>query len=1117
MKKKLHLFLWLLIALKAPAAVIPVNSLTALQTAINNAAPGDVIVLANGVYTATADITINKKGTKDKPIVITAATTGGVELKGTGGFSIVSPASYIVVQGFYFTHNAGRAKTASGTTFCRFTRNIFENPGDGDNLTISGSDHEVDYNTFRHKDAMARFLAIRGSGSQIAQRLHIHHNYFYDHKPQGANGAESFQFGLSGLSMSLSNSIVEYNVFEALDGENEAISIKAGGIVIRYNTIRDCPGQLTLRHGNHNDVYGNYFLNTPGVRIFGDDHNVFSNHFENCNPAINIGNGDGEVADGAALTAHDRPDRVFIGFNTLVDNPVNYVLASRTNGLGATSVSFVYNIIQGGGNAARISGPYPDAVWKGNILHNVPALGNMPAEGAVIADPLLARDLTGTYHLQPGSPAIGAADSLYTIVSRDMDGQERAQPQDAGADQVSASPVNARMLTGAEVGHLAAAEGKPVAGISNPANGAVLDGGITLPVTVETVSLGDSIVRVDFFIDGVKAGEAVARPFVFNWQTEEGAHSIGVKAFGANGSESDTANISVFVNAAGTNVRIVSPVANAVLTTPLDLSINAEAADSANGIHHVEFYSGNTLLGADSSSPYAYVWNNIPASNYVLQAKAVNNDGKIALSAPVKITVQTPSATSFDITDNGGAITGQYPNTTKPTEDVPSLIDNNTSTKYYRSGRTALWVRYQSTAPAIVVRYTVSSANDVPGRDPKDWQLQGSHNGSSWSTLDTRTGEVFTGRKQTRSFTVANETAYTFYRLNITANNGETGTQFSEWELYERKRQTVSPDSIGDLTYGEPPVVLNAISSADLPVMFEVVSGPAQLQDSLLTVTGTGVVTVRAFQPGNANFFPADSTLTFTVHKAEQSVYFEEIGDRTFGDSAFQLVANVASGLPVRFRIISGPAVLDSSLLRITGAGEVTVMAMQEGNENYSADSLEQTFTVHKALQTVTFPVIAPRVKHQKVTLSASASSGLPVTYSLVAGSGVITGNEIRLTAEGIVVVKATQAGNDNIEAASAEQSILVLGAGLIKDPVEITVFPNPTSGPVRVRLDDKKDRTYTFRIIDRMGNQIATATIPMGQSTREITFDLSSRRNDLYFLHVSDGEGTTVRVIIKY
>ncbi len=54
----------------------------------------------------------------------------------------------------------------------------------------------------------------------------------------------------------------------------------------------------------------------------------------------------------------------------------------------------------------------------------------------------------------------------------------------------------------------------------------------------------------------------------------------------------------------------------------------------------------------------------------------------------------------------------------------------------------------------------------------------------------------------------------------------------------------------------------------------------------MLTVTGTGLVTIRAFQPGNGNFFPDDSTITITVHKAEQSLFFEEIGAKTYGDSA---------------------------------------------------------------------------------------------------------------------------------------------------------------------------------------------------------------------------------------
>lgn len=455
MHTKIYALLVLLYIIPATltAATVTVTSLSALQTAINNAAAGDIIILANGTYTASADINISKQGTATAPITIQAQTIGGAIIGGTNGFNIVSPAKYIIIKGFKFTHSASQATMASGTSFCRWTRNIFETPGEGENLLLNGSDHEVDYNTFQHKNALGRFIAVRGSGSQIAQRLHIHHNYFFDQQPQTGNGAETLQFGLSGYSLSSSNSIVEYNLFEQCEGENELISVKASAVTIRYNTIRDCPAQFTLRHGNHSVVYGNYFINTPGIRIFGDDHIIFSNHFENCDPAINIGNGDGEVADGDALTVHDRPDRCVIVFNTLVNNTTNYVQAGRTNGLGATSTTFANNIIQGGGAAASIAGPYTGAVWSGNIIYQTNGAGALPSSGYTSVNPLLARNATGTFHLQSGSPAIGAATGTYSAVTVDMDGQSRTSPLDVGADETSTAPVIAQILSTSMVGY----------------------------------------------------------------------------------------------------------------------------------------------------------------------------------------------------------------------------------------------------------------------------------------------------------------------------------------------------------------------------------------------------------------------------------------------------------------------------------------------------------------------------------------------------------------------------------------------------------------------------------------------------------------------------------------
>ncbi|OCX52162.1 hypothetical protein BEL04_11775 [Mucilaginibacter sp. PPCGB 2223] len=409
--------LWLCTA--AFADTVKVASIDALQSAINNAKAGDVVILANGVYYTTADITIDRKGTKENPIIICAETIGNAEINGNGGFNLASGAAYVTIKGFKFTHKSSKAKTAGGSRFCRWTQNIFENSGDGEDLTIAGSDHEIDHNTFQNKNAMGRFLAIRGTGKQIAERLSIHHNYFNNYVSQGGkNGAETLQFGLSGFSLSTSNSVVEYNLFEQCAGENELISVKASGVTLRYNTIRNCPAQFTLRHGNKSVVYGNYFINTPGLRIFGDDHFIVGNYFENCKPAITIGNGDGEVADGAQLTAHDRPDRVVISYNILVNNPENYVMTQRTNGMGATSTTFSNNIIQGGGPAATITGPYPDAKWSGNVLFNVKNAGAIPTEGFTQADPKLTRSAGGYY-----APAGVEAKLYYPLVKVTTNGR----------------------------------------------------------------------------------------------------------------------------------------------------------------------------------------------------------------------------------------------------------------------------------------------------------------------------------------------------------------------------------------------------------------------------------------------------------------------------------------------------------------------------------------------------------------------------------------------------------------------------------------------------------------------------------------------------------------------
>ena len=86
--------------------LLVVHSLPALQARIDRAVLGDVIVVGNGVYTTATAITVTRAGTSDHPIRIRAETTGGVEIAGTHGFVVNSPAAFVEIDGFRFTHAA---------------------------------------------------------------------------------------------------------------------------------------------------------------------------------------------------------------------------------------------------------------------------------------------------------------------------------------------------------------------------------------------------------------------------------------------------------------------------------------------------------------------------------------------------------------------------------------------------------------------------------------------------------------------------------------------------------------------------------------------------------------------------------------------------------------------------------------------------------------------------------------------------------------------------------------------------------------------------------------------------------------------------------------------------
>jgi hypothetical protein len=93
-------------------------------------------------------------------------------------------------------------------------------------------------------------------------------------------------------------------------------------------------------------------------------------------------------------------------------------------------------------------------------------------------------------------------------------------------------------------------------------------------------------------------------------------------------------------------VAVSSPAPAASFTAPAAVEITAAATDTDGTISKVEFFKGATKLGEAASAPYVFTASELTGGSYSLTARATDNDGNVATSAAVEITVTAgPSGT----------------------------------------------------------------------------------------------------------------------------------------------------------------------------------------------------------------------------------------------------------------------------------------------------------------------------------------------------------------------------------------------------------------------------------------------------------------------------------------
>ncbi len=153
-----------------------------------------------------------------------------------------------------------------------------------------------------------------------------------------------------------------------------------------------------------------------------------------------------------------------------------------------------------------------------------------------------------------------------------------------------------------------------------------------------TASPGSTVTQVDFLENGVVIGTDTTAPYTFSWTPA----TVGISALTAR--VTDSANVVVTSSTVNVTVSAASPTIS--FTAPSSVQVNSVTALSATAspgtgatVTQVQFLSGTTVLGTDTSAPYEFNWTPTATGTLSLTARVTDSNGTTVTSSAVSVTV----------------------------------------------------------------------------------------------------------------------------------------------------------------------------------------------------------------------------------------------------------------------------------------------------------------------------------------------------------------------------------------------------------------------------------------------------------------------------------------------
>ena len=433
----------------AQAETIQVKSANEAEAALQRARPGDEIVLANGSY-SQFKLKLTANGEINRPIVLRAESPGQVIL--TGQTEIDFAGTYLEIRDLVL-NNCELVNQKRGiiqfdhSSHCRLTNCKFEHIKPGYYSTVNfrnrACDNRVDH--CRFIDIQYRSIIVLIDDNSLREgppaRNRIDHNLIQDVPPMNKNGAETIQIGQSAIPYAdlFTETLVENNLFLRCDGEDEIISVKSTGNIIRNNIFQDSKGEIVNRTGHENIFEGNRFENcTGGIRLSNHGHRVTNNVMIGCKETGII------LYYGTPDTKHPAAYLPVYGCivtnNTIVDcGQYGIILGPNRNArhvqefwgkapyfanpvmectIAPHENRIAKNIITGSKGVLLKINESPDNTIKDNLLYATDkAVIGDKGEQSITGNPSFINAAKGDYRLSSTSPAqlkgIGAAPEVF--------------------------------------------------------------------------------------------------------------------------------------------------------------------------------------------------------------------------------------------------------------------------------------------------------------------------------------------------------------------------------------------------------------------------------------------------------------------------------------------------------------------------------------------------------------------------------------------------------------------------------------------------------------------------------------------------------------------------------